>query len=56
MKGITWNRDSHGLFDYETSHNALKNLKTETSASLYRVGVDLRILPADVDINEVLKD
>jgi len=20
MKGITWARDSHGLFDYETRH------------------------------------
>jgi hypothetical protein len=26
MKGITWNRDSHGLFDYETRHPNKKEL------------------------------
>jgi hypothetical protein len=56
MKGITWNRDSHGLFDYETSHHAKKQLKTETSANLYRVGLDLRILPKGMDVHEAFKD
>jgi hypothetical protein len=54
MKGITWNRDSHGLFDYETRHPALKQLKTETAANLYRIGCDLRVFPAEVDVKETL--
>ena len=29
MKGITWVRDSHGLFDYETRHHNKKELATE---------------------------
>ncbi len=29
MKGITWSRDSHGLFDYESRHLTKKTMKTE---------------------------
>ena len=29
MKGITWARDSHGLFDYETRHPLKKQMMTE---------------------------
>jgi hypothetical protein len=29
MKGITWARDSHGLFDYESRHLTKKTMKTE---------------------------
>jgi len=36
MKGITWTRDSHGLFDYETRHHHKKQMKTETSQLLVR--------------------
>jgi len=28
MKGITWSRDSHGLFDYESRHLTKKTMKT----------------------------
>jgi len=28
MKGITWARDSHGLFDYESRHLTKNTMKT----------------------------
>jgi len=27
MKGITWSRDSHGLFDYESRHLTKKAMR-----------------------------
>ena len=46
MKGITWARDSHGLFDYETRHPLKKQMKTDTSQMLIRTAKnnDLQIL------------
>lgn len=41
MKGITWNRDSHGLFDYEARHPSKKQMKTEIDNKLIRLGCDL---------------
>jgi hypothetical protein len=51
MKGITWARDSHGLFDYETRHPIKKQMKCETSQQLVRKGRDndLQIIPTNVD-------
>lgn len=54
MKGITWARDSHGLFDYETRHPLKKQMKTETSQQLIRTARnnDLHILPQTIDYKE----
>ena len=50
MKGITWNRDSHGLFDYETRHPLKKQMKTEISQQLVRTSKnELHLIPVDQD-------
>lgn len=36
MKGITWSRDSHGLFDYESRHLTKKTMKTQNQVQIYR--------------------
>ena len=36
MKGITWARDSHGLFDYESRHLTKKTMKTEQEIVIMR--------------------
>lgn len=36
MKGITWARDSHGLFDYESRHLTKKTMKTENNIIIMR--------------------
>lgn len=54
MKGITWARDSHGLFDYETRHPLKKQMKCETSQQLIRKARDndLHIIPTCIDYKE----
>lgn len=41
MKGITWARDSHGLFDYESRHLTKKTMKTEQEILIMRHGNEL---------------
>jgi len=45
MKGITWGRDSHGLFDYESRHLSKNTMKTHTPSTLRRVNNDIEVLP-----------
>jgi hypothetical protein len=42
MKGITWSRDSHGLFDYESRHLTKMTLKTDEPVMIMRTGNELR--------------
>ena len=43
MKGITWSRDSHGLFDYESRHLTKKTLKASHESLIMRSGNDLML-------------
>ena len=36
MKAITWNRDSHGLVDYESKHIHKKTLTTISNGEIIR--------------------
>lgn len=47
MKGITWSRDSHGLFDYESRHLTKKTLKASYEAMIMRSGNELSIYQYD---------
>lgn len=38
MKSLTWTRQSHGLFDYESKSIKKKDLKATTSGTLIRRG------------------
>ena len=44
MKGITWSRDSHGLFDYESRHLTKKTLKADKANMIMRTGNDLSLV------------
>ena len=44
MKGITWSRDSHGLFDYESRHLTKKTLKADKANMIMRNGNDLSLV------------
>ena len=37
MNTITWNRDSHGLFDYQSRHIYKKTLVASNNSELIRV-------------------
>jgi len=45
MKAITWARDSHGLFDYESRHLTKSNLVAAGDTILRRVINDVEIHP-----------
>jgi hypothetical protein len=56
MRCVTWSRDSHGLFDYESKNIAKKNIKTQTGGKILRVNddvefVSIRTKPLEVDDN-----
>jgi len=41
MRCVTWTRDSHGLFDYESKNIAKKNIKTHTGGKIILVGDEI---------------
>ncbi len=43
MKGITWSRDSHGLFDYESRHLCKKSMKAGQNSKIVRQSNELEI-------------
>jgi hypothetical protein len=45
MKGITWSRDSHGLFDYESRHLTKKTMKTPGPVQIIRNANELELHP-----------
>lgn len=56
MKGITWSRDSHGLFDYESRHLTKKTMKTQNAVKLIRKGNDLDLYNYDRQVTYVPQD
>ena len=44
MKGITWARDSHGLFDYESRHLTKKTMKTNNHSMIMRKENDIEMI------------
>lgn len=44
MRCVTWSRDSHGLFDYESKNIAKKNIKTQTGGKILRVSDDVEFV------------
>ena len=41
MRCVTWGRDSHGLFDYESRQIAKRNIKSYTGGKIIRVDNDV---------------
>ena len=54
MRCVTWSRDSHGLFDYESRYISKKNIKTGQSGRIVRLNNDVEFIsentaPEDLD-------
>lgn len=47
MKGITWARDSHGLFDYESRHLTKRTMKTVHPTSIVRKTNELELVATE---------
>jgi hypothetical protein len=44
MRCVTWSKDSHGLFDYESRHIVKKNIKTLQTGSIVRLDNDVEFV------------
>lgn len=44
MRCVTWGRDSHGLFDYESRQIAKRNIKTYTGGKIIRLNNDVEFI------------
>ena len=45
LRGVTWIRDSHGLFDYESKSITKKSLKTQQQSKIVRLENDIEMIP-----------
>lgn len=52
MKTMTWNRDSQGLFDYETRHCQKQRLTTDKPSKMARVAQACKIHDMDEDLTK----
>jgi len=46
MKCMTWSRDTHGLFDYESNYITKKTLNSFTGGKIIRVDNDVEFVPS----------
>lgn len=53
---MTWSRDSHGLFDYESRYINKKNIKSLQPGRIVRIEDDVEFLPNDVPLNTFSPD
>lgn len=44
MRCVTWGRDSHGLFDYESRQISKRNIKSYTGGKIIRVNNDVEFI------------
>jgi hypothetical protein len=49
LKATTWNRESHGLFEYSSQHVTSKNLKTSSNSKIVRIQNDVHIIADNSD-------
>jgi hypothetical protein len=52
MRVVTWLRDSHALFDYESRQIQKKNMKVEHSCKFVRQKDEVRTVPVDFQAEE----
>ena len=38
IKAVTWEKDSHGLFDYEFKHTDIRKFSVQETTSFARIG------------------
>lgn len=60
LRAVTWTRDSHGLFDYESKSINKKSFKTIQQCLIARSNDDIEMLPLEKEcvetkeVNQVL--
>lgn len=56
LRGVTWIRDSHGLFDYESKSITKKSLKTTQQGKIVRVLNDIDFVELSKNASELGAD
>jgi len=51
MRCVTWSRDSHGLFDYESRYITKRNLRTTADGRIIRLDNDIEFLNEGQDMS-----
>ncbi len=52
MRCVTWSRDSHGLFDYESRYIHKRNIKSATGGKIIRVDNDVELISKRAQISD----
>jgi hypothetical protein len=52
LRGVTWIRDSHGLFDYESKSITKKSLKTTMMSKIVRIENEIEMAPIQKPASE----
>jgi len=50
MRCVTWSKDSHGLFDYESRHISKKNIKSFQQGRIVRLDNEVEFVSKDVPV------
>ena len=53
LRGVTWIRDSHGLFDYESKSISKKSCKTAVPSKIVRIENDIDIVQLGKNVQEL---
>jgi hypothetical protein len=56
IKTVTWSKDSHGLFDYESKNVNFTKNKIEASSKIYKFGNDISVRANSDSDNMLLED
>lgn len=56
LRGVTWTRDSHGLFDYESRQTVQKSFKTQSNCKLVRNQDNLELTGMRQDVTHINQD
>ena len=53
MRCVTWSRDSHGLFDYESRYINKKNIKTCSGGKIIRLNNDVEFISPELHAEDI---
>jgi len=56
LRAVTWLRDSHGLFDYESKSINKKSMKTTTQGKIMRISNDIDLVALNKSETEMGAD
>ena len=56
LRAVTWQRDSHGLFDYESKSISKKSLKTTSQGKIIRYQNEIDLISMSKNERQVSKE